>query len=470
MSLFLKIFLWFWLAMALVGLALVISTATMQSEPVIERWRTVTGDALAIYAQAAGETLEREGNVALAAQLERFESRTRMRAFVVDAEGREVAGRGAPPGAKEVAARARQSGKPEFEFSSAATLAAQIMSAPPGGGFVLVVEVPGGPFSALRAEPRTRALRLIMVLLTAGLVCYWLARYLSAPIVKLGAAARRIASGDLTARVGAQSSGGRRGRDELAELSRDFDLMAERIESLMTAQRSLISDISHELRSPLARLNVALGLARQRSGTETNVALDRIEREAERLNALIGQLLTLSRLESGAEKSEPRRVDLASLLREIVADADFEALHRGRVVRITQGEECAVEGSPELLRSAIENVVRNGVRYTAEETAVEISLGVEREGDNTHAIINVRDHGAGVPEAALTSLFRPFYRVADARDRQTGGHGLGLSITERAVRLHGGTVRASNAPGGGLIIEIRLPALTAFRDVQDRPR
>jgi signal transduction histidine kinase len=464
MTLFLKIFLWFWLAMALVGLALVISTATMQSEPVVERWRAVTGDALAIYAQTAGEILEREGVGALAAHLERVERQTRMRGFVFDGQGREVSGRAAPPGATELATRARRRGKSEFEFSSGTTLAAQtIPTAPPDGGFVLVVEMPGGPFSALRAEPRTRALRLIAVLLTAGVVCYWLARYLSAPIVKLGAAARRIASGDLTARVGAQR--GRRRRDELADLSRDFDLMAERIESLMTAQRSLLGDISHELRSPLARLNVALGLARQRSGVDAGGALDRIEREAERLNALIGQLLTLARLESGAEKSEPTRVDLAALVRDVAVDADFEARHRQRSVRVVTCADCAVEGSPELLRSAIENVVRNGVRYTAEGREVEISLRVERlGGDTKDAIISVRDYGAGVPEAALADLFRPFYRVADARDRQTGGVGLGLSITERAVRLHGGTAQASNAPGGGLIIEIRLPALTTFNE------
>lgn len=165
----------------------------------------------------------------------------------------------------------------------------------------------------------------------------------------------------------------------------------------------------------------------------------------------------LARLESGAERSAPIAVDLASLVREVAVDADFEARHRGRRVRILQCEECTVSGSPELLRSAIENVIRNGVRYTAEGTEVEISLRVRARAAATNAIINVRDHGAGVPEAALADLFRPFYRTASARERQTGGVGLGLSITERAVKLYGGAVSASNAPDGGLIIEIRLP-------------
>jgi len=187
---------------------------------------------------------------------------------------------------------------------------------------------------------------------------------------------------------------------------------------------------------------------------------DRIEREAERLNELIGQLLTLARLESGAEATEKELVNLASLVDEIAADADFEARSRHRAVRLVTSEEYTTTGNAELLRRAIENVVRNAVRYTAEGTAVEIALGGQRTGGDPQAVISIRDHGAGVPEAALADLFRPFYRVADARDRQTGGIGLGLAITERAVRLHGGTVTAANAPDGGLIIEIHLPART----------
>jgi signal transduction histidine kinase len=458
-SLFLKIFLWFWLAMALVGLALVIVTAITQSVPVVARWRAVTGDALNIYAETASEILEREGSGGLARYFERVEERTRIRGFVLDEQGRELTGRATPPRAGELAARARESGKTEFEFFSSTTLAAQIMSeaSPQGGHHTLVLEMPGGRFSVLRAEPGTQALRLLAVLLTAGVVCYWLARYVSSPVVKLRAGVRQLAEGDLQARVGASFSGR---RDELVDLGKDFDLMAERIESLMLSQQRLINDISHELRSPLARLTVALELARQRSGTEASTALDRIEREAERLNELIGQLLKLARLESGEDQSETRAVDLARLVREVVADADFEAHGRESAVRLNACEEFTITGREGLLRSAIENVVRNGVRYTATGTEVLVSLSVEREETEAFAVVSVRDHGQGLPEAALADVFRPFYRVADARDRQTGGIGLGLAITERAIRLHNGTVRARNAVegSGGLIIEIRLPA------------
>ncbi|MBC7908904.1 MAG: HAMP domain-containing protein, partial [Pyrinomonadaceae bacterium] len=425
MSLFLKIFLWFWLAMALVAMAIAVSTATMQTEPLVASWRVVAADALAIYATSAAEAFEREGQAGLAAYLERMERQARVRAVVFDEQGREISGRVAPERARELAQRAGQSGEPEFEFVGAHTLGAQRAWGAGGARYVLVAEVERSRFAPLRAEPRTRLLRILAVFLTAGVVCYWLARYLSSPIVKLRVAARQLASGDLTARVHPAMKGR---RDELADLAKDFDEMAARIESLMLAQRRLTSDISHELRSPLARLNVALELARQRAGIEAQDALERIEREAVRLNALISQLLTLSRLESGAEIAGRESVDLPRLVREAAADADYEARSRNRTVRVGACDEITLHGIEEMLRSAIENVLRNAVRYTKENTAVEISLSRVREADKEHAVINVRDHGAGVPEAQLGELFRPFYRVADARERQTGGIGLGLAI------------------------------------------
>jgi len=225
----------------------------------------------------------------------------------------------------------------------------------------------------------------------------------------------------------------------------------------MTAQRHLLRDISHELRSPLARLIVALELARQRSGKEAKGALERIEEEAERLNDLIGQLLTLTQLESGGERIERGPVPLKELIESIAADADFEAQTRGRNVRALVEDDFAVQGSEELLRRGIENVVRNAVRYTAEGTQVEIAVSRRRGDSGDSVVIRVRDHGPGVPEEVLARIFLPFYRVADARDRQSGGTGIGLAITERAVRLHNGTVAAANAPDGGLIVEITLP-------------
>jgi two-component system sensor histidine kinase CpxA len=233
--------------------------------------------------------------------------------------------------------------------------------------------------------------------------------------------------------------------------------MAGRVESLVEAQSRLLGDISHELRSPLTRQGVALALARRQAGPEATAALDRIERESQRLNELIGQLLTLSRIESGAERSEKVEIDLAAVIKEVTDDADFEAHGRDRSVQIIKNEPLKINGVPDLVRSAIENVVRNAVRYTDEGTQVDISLTSESVDDHRVAVIKVRDHGKGVPEESIKEIFRPFYRVEDDRDRKTGGAGLGLSIAARAVRLHQGTIKASNATNGGLIVEIRLP-------------
>jgi two-component system, OmpR family, sensor histidine kinase CpxA len=321
---------------------------------------------------------------------------------------------------------------------------------------------------------------------------------LTSPIVRLRAATQKLASGDLTARAGVPGS---RRHDEMAELMRDFDRMAERLENLVNAQSRLLTDISHELRSPLARLNVALALARQRSGPEVGSALDRIDRETNRLNELIQKLLTIARLEAGDESIEKVPVHLEQIIHEIAKDAAFEAQSRHCEVEATIVDDCVVIGSPSLLHSAIENVVRNAIRYTQEGTSVEVRLeqgvglpklgsqglklqnmklqnmglqnmglqnmglqgvGLKNDGvGGPEAVVRVTDSGPGVPEDALDKLFRPFYRIDDARGRQTGGVGLGLAITDRAVRLHGGTIRVSNRPQGGLMVEIRLPLSSA---------
>ncbi len=469
MRLFSKIFLWFWLALALVGATLAFAVAATQAETDEARWRDVAGTAVRVYAQTAADTYENAGADALVIYLQRVEQTARMKTRIFDERGREVSGRDATSEAKRLAEIARikkGDAEPVFDYSSRVreiALVAQPVYGRGGERYVLVSEVPRKRPALLYAEPGAWLLRLGAVLLTAGLVCYGLARYLAAPIETLRAGVRRLASGDLSARVGARM-GAR--QDEIADLSCDFDRMAERIESLVMSQHRLLGDISHELRSPLARLSVALGLARQNTGDGApgvTSAHDRIEREIERINELIGQLLTLTRLETDAERLETSRIDLRQLVNRIVEDADFEARNRNRNVRLLADVACHVTGNAELLRSAIENVVRNAVRYTAESTSVAVSLRCS-SGDDPGIHIGVRDHGKGVPEEALTEIFRPFYRSTEARDRQTGGTGLGLAIAERAVRLHGGTVRASNAGDGGLVVEIKLPVAATNRE------
>jgi two-component system sensor histidine kinase CpxA len=295
---------------------------------------------------------------------------------------------------------------------------------------------------------------LLPILLIGGVFCYWLAKYLSTPMEELRGVAQELSQGNLSVRVKPRLLGR---RDEIGHLGRDFNMMAGRIESLVAAQRRLLGDISHELRSPLARQGVALGLARRRAGVEARSALDRIEREGERLNEMIAQLLTLTRLESGTHGVEQVKIDLGALVKEITDDANFEAHDRNRSVRIVEDESASINGTPEMIRSAIENVVRNAVRHTAEGSAVEVSLSSEAGNGDRMALVRVRDYGNGVPENVIKEIFRPFYRVEDDRDRKTGGAGLGLSIAARAVLLHHGTIKAANAKDGGLVVEIRLP-------------
>jgi len=448
-SLFLKIFLLFWVTLVLVGAALVI-TWGIQPEVIVARWRGATSDALALYAQSAAEELDRYGLTALNNFFQRLQSTAQIHATFFDESGRWIAG-SRSKAAQDLAPHAGPAGEPAFTISEEHAFAAVRTHGPSGRMYILVAEMPRPPMGAYRLLATRHLERWIAAVLISGLICYLLTLYLTRPILRLRTAARLLAEGDLSARAGPEME--RRG-DELGDLVRDFNLMAERIEALLTSQRQLISDISHELRSPLARLNVALGLARQRAGQAVTPQLDRIEREAERLNEMIGKLLALARMQGASRPPETSRINLDELVREVAADAAYEAQEHHCNVRILASQPCTTFGSPELLRSAVENVVRNAVGYTAEGTDVEISL----QPVAASAEIMVRDHGPGVPEPELINLFRPFYRVANARERQTGGTGLGLAITERAVRLHGGTIHAENAPGGGLTVVLRLPA------------
>lgn len=304
--------------------------------------------------------------------------------------------------------------------------------------------------------------RVLIGLIVSVLVTFGITMVITRPIGSLREAARQLAAGNLRARVkwpkrSKKPSSG----DELWGLVYDFNEMADRLESLVDAQKLLLRDVSHELRSPLARLSVALELAREEAQPGMEEPLNRIERETERLNSLIGQLLSLSHLESTTRLPDRLRVSLKSVVTELLPDMDYEAQRRNCGVRFTNGKQAdstgEVLGSPELLGRAVENVIRNAIAYTAEGTAVEIQLFEENRVGTHFAVLQVKDHGPGVPETSLKSIFRPFYRLDLSRQRSTGGYGVGLAITERAVRLHGGAVTARNSSEGGLIVELRLP-------------
>jgi two-component system sensor histidine kinase CpxA len=447
-SLFLKVFLWFWLAMALVIGALFLTTELTRERQQFPMFSGMD-KAMDAFAQLAALTFEREGRDGLVKLFGEPEGSPHVVFYLFDERGAELTGRSVPPAVLETVRRAAVTGRIVRGTPGSRMFVAHPVTTESGGRYVLVDSMgPGGMFSN---QPAALALRILAVLLTAGLLCYLLARYIVAPVLKLRAVTRQVSGGDLSARVGPLL--GKR-RDELGAMARDFDAMAAQIEALMSAQTRLLRDISHELRSPLARLSVALDLVRKRTGPEAEGHLARIEREAERLNEMIGQLLSLSRSGAWAVRREP--VDLAALVREVAEDADFEARGLNRAVETVECDEFEMEGTPSLLRSAVENVVRNAVRHTPEGTAVKVSLRRVVEGGETQAVLGVRDEGEGVPEEALSEIFRPFYRVDDSRTRETGGTGLGLAITERAVQLHGGTVMAANIPGGGFVVEIRL--------------
>lgn len=458
MNLFLKIFLWFLAAISLMVGVVVFLNWTVQTEPVVSRWRISVRNQTNIYAQTAAQIYEKQGEAGLIEFLDRVRKlETIGEVDVIGESGKAWLTEGVnAENYRALVAKALTSDTVEIELNQQDTaLSTRQFSLSNGERYVLIVRWERPRMTPFFGESPLRYLRYAGVLLTALLLCWALARYLSSPIGKIRRATQKLADGDLSTRVAGEV---KRRHDELAKLAKDFDLMAERIENLITSQKRLTRDISHELRSPLARMNVALEIAKQKANPESTPILERIETESQRLNEMISKLLTLSKLESGSREFERTTIDMAGLVEQIAADADFEAKAKGRSVNVVATDRCNVSGNETLLRSAIENVLRNGVRYTKEGTAVEIKVS----NGAGKARIEVVDRGGGVPENEIGNLFRPFYRVSEARDRVSGGTGLGLAIAEQAIRAHKGTISASNT-ADGLRVEIVL-------DCQNRER
>jgi two-component system, OmpR family, sensor histidine kinase CpxA len=461
-SLFLKIFLSYWVAQALFLALAILITLVLRERGESAIWdaqqATVLSKAVQAYEQGGPSEVRR--------YFEEVRDSLHTRAYLLDDQGKDVSGRDLPRWAESLGKGTEPPRRDLWQRVTPSPFRRQVQVAASGHRYTLVAFLPpNGPFG----PGGVPGLSILIGIISSGLVCYLLARYLTAPVVRLRAATQRLAAGDLSARAGGLAA---RRRDEMAQLVRDFDTMAERLEAAVHAQARLLHDISHELRSPLARLNVASALAHQRAGVEAHSALERIDLEAERLNELIGGLLTIARLDSGNDARQKSPILLGEMIEGIAADANFEAQVRNCGVASVIKQDCLVMGAPILLHSAIENVVRNAAHYTQEGTSAQITL--ERgSGNGGEAVVRIVDSGPGVPEEALDKLFRPFYRIDDARGRKTGGVGLGLAITERAVRLHGGTVKASNQPEGGLQVEIRLPLAAAARpdpdDKADQP-
>ena len=452
-SLFLRTFLSFWLTVVLVALALILSVE--RAIPKIPD-TGVRGDVfrkVPAEAQEAAEIFEHAGPAALGRYFEDLETRLPMQAFFFDAGG-ELLGRNTT---EDVRNLARMAASDDHLFVVVNLAAHRAVSA---GGRVYTLVVLQEPTASFREQTNGELKHRFVfefpavILLASGLFCYFTARHVTKPVLNLRAAAAAIGEGRLNARVNPEW---KRRSDEIGELSRDFDRMAERIEALVAGQKRLLGDVSHELRSPLSRLIVALSLLKQRPQEESAELLERAGLEARRLDQMIGQLLTLARIDSGLH-SDARPFDLANLVEEVARDADFEARASGREVVVTQSDAAWIDGSEELIRSAIENVVRNAVRYTRAATKVEISL----QRLDAQAVLTIRDHGPGVPVESLAEVFQPFRRIHSGQSSGEGA-GLGLAITERAIHARGGSVTARNDAGGGLIVEIQLPNIRASR-------
>ena len=431
-SLFSKIFLAFWLSLILLGIALFGAERHLGDRELqaAHQW-------LSAHADTASGLHATGGVPAVQGWLRGLRQAENRPVFLLDDSGRPLL---------------RQ--RPHREWRGDLPMQAGVNKIAPGR-FLILVELPDTRPALLlgtlvdlgRLAGLAPPLRIAIALLISGLVSLLLAAMLSRPLRRLRQAAQAMAAGNLDVRVGG------RGRDEIGALARDFDLMAERLRGMLDSQRRLLRDVSHELRSPLARLRVALELAEQNPARPE--ILGRIGKEADELERLVTDLLSLARLESGQLQLQRKPLSLSELLRAVVTDADFEAGARQRRVELQITADGQIMGDVVLLRSAIENVVRNAIRHTPEQGSVEVELF--RSGKDL--CIEVRDRGEGVPEAELTRMFEPFTRIAEARDRHSGGFGLGLSITGQVMSAHAGHVQARNRAQGGLCVRLCLPSL-----------
>jgi two-component system, OmpR family, sensor kinase len=471
-SLFLRIFVLFWIAMACIvggSIAVTFSVAAREYDSrEFQRRPTVAIQASEVLAKGGLSALQKW----LASAVHSLADRD---LYIIGPDGRDILGRrlsdgaerrleyfnredsggatDAPPpdgGARDSAMSGFEGRPPAPAPGNFRPRRALPQIVAPDGSTYTVLLVPRRPsiFGAL-SLPGISLMILCIALVVSAFASWWLAEHLSAPIRRIQAGARALASENLDVRV---SAGLEERKDELAVLARDFDAMADRLRANRSAITRLLRDISHELRSPLARMRLAVGLARQ-PPADLARQLDRLEREIERLDALISQVLKLARLHGADVPFEREAFDVDEVIEDVVRDANFEGAAKDCKVDIQGSAKCTINGNRELLRSAIENVLRNAMRYSPHGARVEVSI---ERGDSGLAIL-IRDRGPGVPAGDLERIFEPFYRVAESRDRDTGGEGIGLAITSQVMKAHGGSAKAGNRPGGGLEVRLDLP-------------
>ena len=429
-------------------------------------WGEVAGPFVHYVAESMVDAYEEGGVLKLNAMRLRTTNPAGVTSYLYDSSGRELQGQIAPEKLKfflkDLAIDADdKSERIPFEVTREGTFAGTTVHGRTGRSYTAALIIPYTPFLDWQLPIAAMFLRVGFGLCIAAIACYWLAHHLTRPLIRLREAAQKFASGNMGARAGKDT--GQNQVREIHELANDFDEMAARIESLMDGQRRLLLDISHELRTPLTRMTLAMGIARRSASPETYPALDRMEREADKLNQLISRVIAINRLEATGEPVSRQAVDLSQLVTQIVDDARLEAQVLEKSVEFSERAPCILEADPELLGSAIENIVRNAIRHTKAGTAVEVRLESSAEA----VYIIVIDHGSGVPDEVIGKLFDPFFRVQQGRESQSGGIGLGLTIAYRAVKLHGGTIEPRNHKAGGLEMLIQLPLFHSYFPVQN---
>jgi len=450
--LFVKVFLWFWLTV------LALSAIFFASRMLGSRLLPAT-DVIAAFAPRVSDEAAHAYEFGGPQEFEQFErgmmGNSEGVLYLIDGYGKDVLSRPIPPDSLSIVRAARSDGGIVARYGLRSRSASYRFTSPSGHPYVLLLHVRLKLGKFLEATAGGGLPFFGVVLLMVTLFCFWLAHHIVAPIQGIQSAARRVATGDLSVRAPVEIS---KRHDELAALAVDFDAMVERISALVGSQRDLLSTVSHELRSPLTRFNMSLALLRKQP-LDSEELLQRMERDAERVDVLMGQLLTLSRLETGLSSDGRDHVDLSQLVQEVVADGDFEAQSCGKSVRLEAAGDIVIEKADQMaLRSACENIIRNAVRFTPPGTEVEVVLKTEIRRDFRQAVLSVRDHGPGVPEEALQQIFQPFFRVKVPHGpRRDNGTGLGLAIALEAIRQHRGTITASNASPTGLEVRMMLP-------------
>jgi two-component system sensor histidine kinase CpxA len=453
-SLFFRVFLWFWLATLLIFFSSVWLAKQLGSEAKYQPLNTQQQkDLVTMTDKLQNQIDQRDGRVVLRRLLDHVSKRNRFGLILINLSTREI-----------VHSLNRHRPLKDEVFDDFNQKSAPLMLEVEGINFVgpgmiktneseymlfLVKSRPGGNLRVIRHE-YPGIFILFMISLSLGL-CYLFVRGLLNPIAQLRHASKRMATGEMGVRVGNAS----KRLDEIGQLGRDFNFMSEQVESSLNSQKRLLADISHELRSPLTRLQLSIGIALQQNESDMSAnmlaALERIEKESQQIENMIAQVLLLSKLENKQPIQNLQSVSLEQIMSPIIEDAQFEAEQKNKELFYQSQENISLYAQPQLLSSAIENILRNAIYYS--NHLIQVSVSVQ----DKYIEWIIEDDGNGIEESQLDRIFEAFYRESTARDRNSGGVGLGLAIAQHAIGKHQGLIQASNKPKGGLLVKISIP-------------